>query len=125
MKVLPKLCPLSVMLIAVSALSLPAVAKDSATSQIKAEIARLEQSIKDQPVTDKALAPLTVMAEDSLKGAAAAINSGKVYLALEKLGQAQDLLQGARTAADKTAVEKGGNRLVSAGSCERHCSGMV
>ncbi len=96
------------MLCAVVALSLSAFAKDSATSQIKAEIARLEQSIKDQPVTDKDFAPIATMGEGALKAASAAINSGQLYLALEKLGQAEDLLQGARTAADKTAVEKGG-----------------
>ncbi len=89
-------------------LSLPALAQDSATSQIKAEIARLERSIKDTPVTDKDYAPIASAAEGSLKAASAAVDSGQVYLALEKLGLAEDLLQGARTGADKAAVEKGG-----------------
>ncbi len=90
------------------ALSFPAAANDSATSQIKTAIARLQQSIKDKPVTDKDFAPIATMAQDALKASAAAIDSGQLYLALEKLGQAEDLLQGARTAADKAEVEKGG-----------------
>ena len=89
-------------------LTLPAVAQNSANSQIKAEIARLQRSIKDKPVTDKDLAPIATMAEDALKAASAAINSGQMYLALEKLGQTKDLLEGARKAADKAEVEKGG-----------------
>ncbi|HVP56151.1 MAG TPA: hypothetical protein VMU45_14270 [Candidatus Eisenbacteria bacterium] len=88
--------------------SLPAAAEHSAASQISAEIARLQQSIKDKPVTDKDAAPIATMAQDALKASAAAANAGQVYLALEKLGQAEDLLQGARTAADKAQVEKGG-----------------
>lgn len=88
--------------------SLPAVTEDSARSQIKTEITRLQQSIKDKPIADKDLSAVAHMAEDSLSAAYAAVNSGQMYLALEKLGQAQDLLQGARTAADKDAVEKGG-----------------
>ena len=80
----------------------------NATSQVKSEIARLEQSVKDRPIADPDLKSLAPMIADSLKSASDALNTGQLYLALEKLGQAEDLLQGARVAADKTDVEKGG-----------------
>jgi len=89
-------------------LSVTAVAQGSASSQIKAEIQRLEQSIQERPVTDKDSAPIAKAAEDGLKAAAFALESGDVYLALEKLGLAQDLLQGARAAANNAEVVKGG-----------------
>jgi hypothetical protein len=108
MKVRDRLRLFSLLLSLLLALSLCAVAQDSATSQIKAEIARLQQSIKDKPVTDKDLAPIANEAENALKAASAAIDSARLYLALENLGQAEDLLQAARTGADKAEVEKGG-----------------
>jgi len=108
MKSLPRPHPLFLMLSLVVTLSLSPLAQDSATSQIRTEIARLQQSIKDKPVTDKDFAPIATMARDAIEAASAAIDSGQMYLALEKLGQAEDLLQGARTAADKAEVEKGG-----------------
>jgi len=108
MKVAARLCTLSLAVSLLVVLEAAAVAKDSAASQIRAEIARLEQSIKDQPVTDKDFAPIASAAEDALKIASAVIDSGKTYLALEKLGLAEDLLKAARAGADKAAVEKGG-----------------
>lgn len=102
-------CVLLQILGIVIAFSLSCAAQDSAASQIKAEIARLRQSIKDKPITDKDFSQVATMAEDTLKAASAAINAGNTYLALERLGQAQDLLQGARTVAnDKAEVEKEG-----------------
>lgn len=83
-------------------------AQDSATSQIKSEIARLQQSIKEKPVTDKNFAPIADEAADALKGASAAIESGQVYFALERLSQAEDLLRGARAGADQSEVERAG-----------------
>jgi len=88
--------------------SLCVSAQDSATSQIKAEIARLQQSAKEKPVTNKDFAPIANEAENALKAASGAIDSGQLYFALEKIGQADDLIQGARAAADKSEVEKGG-----------------
>jgi len=108
MKVAARLCSLSLAFSLLVILGPAAAAKDSATSQIRTEIARLEQSIKDKPLTDKDSAPIASAAEDTLKAAAAAVNSGKTYLALEKLGLAEDLLQAARAGGDKAAVEKGG-----------------
>lgn len=85
----------------------PAVAQDT-TSQIKAEIARLQQSLKDQPVSDADFAPVASGAGDALQGAADAVNAGRLYLGLERLGMGIDLLRGARAGADKSDVEKGG-----------------
>src|SRR5262249_16950329 len=79
-------------------LTTPIVAQNA---QIKSEIARLEQSLKDHPLSDPDLKSLAPMVADSLKSASDALNGGHAYLALEKLGQAEDLLQGARVAADK------------------------
>jgi len=79
-----------------------------ASSQIKSEIARLEISVKDHPLSDPDLKSIAPMVADSLKSTSDALNSGRFYLALEKLGQAEDLLQGARVAADKSDVETNG-----------------
>ncbi len=77
-------------------------------TQIDQEIARLKQIVKETHIADKDLAQAAKAAEDSLAAASAALGSGQVYLALEKLGPAEDLLQGARCADNKAAVEKGG-----------------
>ena len=90
------------------AVGIPSPAQNPVSTQINAEIARLRQLIKDTHITDKDLAPLAKMVEDSLDGASAALNSGQTYLALERVGQANDLLQGARAADNKAEVEKGG-----------------
>jgi len=108
MKMLAGLRLFSAVLSVLFTLNLGAFAQGSATSQIKAEIARLEQSIKDKPVTDKDFAPIADDAANALKAALAAVDSGQLYLALEKLGQAEDLLGAARAGADKAAVENGG-----------------
>jgi hypothetical protein len=89
-------------------LSACAAAQISPSSQITAEIERLEQSLKRQPVADKDFAPIAQGAGEQLKAASAAIEAGQVYLALERLGYAQDLLQGARAAANNAEVVKGG-----------------
>jgi len=88
-------------------LCLSAYAQD-ASSQIKSEIARLEKSVKDHPLSDPDLKSIAPMVADSLKSTSDALNSGHLYLALEKLGQAEDLLQGARVAADKSDIERDG-----------------
>jgi hypothetical protein len=82
--------------------------QDSAVSEIKAEIARLQQSLKDKPISDPDLKSLAPMTADALKAADDAANAGQIYLSLEKLGQAENLLQGARSAADRAEVEKAG-----------------
>lgn len=99
---------LSLLAFALGALASPAFGQVPANSQIKAEITRLQQSAKAAPISDKDFVEIASSAGDLLQAATAAFDSGKIYLSLEKLGQAEDLLQAARRGADKTAVEKGG-----------------
>lgn len=96
-----------------AALALPVASQESPTPQnlvspIRAEIARLERSLKDQPISSPDIKNLESMVGDSLKAASDALSAERTYLALERLGQAEDLLQGARVASDKAEVEKGG-----------------
>ena len=97
-----------VMLSLLLAVAISAAGQNSVSTQINTEIARLKQVAKDSPISDKDAAPIAKMAVDSLEAASAALSSGQTYLALEKLGQAEDLLQAARGADDKKAVETGG-----------------
>jgi len=76
--------------------------------QIKAEIERLQHSLKEKPVSDPDFASVNSMVDDALKGAVEALNSGKLYLSLEKLLQAEDLLQGARVIEEKSDAVKSG-----------------
>jgi hypothetical protein len=76
--------------------------------QIKAEIDRLQLSLKEKPVTDPDFASVNSMVDDALKGAVKALDSGKLYLSLEKLLQAEDLLQGARILEEKSEAVKSG-----------------
>ena len=99
--------PLSFILI-LGIFATPLPAQTSPAVQIKTEIARLQQSIKDNPVSTEELKGLASMIADSLKSASDAVDAGQLYLAFEKLGQAEDLLLGARSAADKSEVEKNG-----------------
>ncbi len=90
-----------------SVLAVASTAEDAAL-QIKQEAARLEQSLKDKPITDPDLAQINTVVSASLKDVTAALNAGHLYLALEKLAQAFDLVQGGRAASDSAAVVKGG-----------------
>lgn len=92
----------------VMALTCLTAAQDSPSAQIRAEIDRLEQSLKDKPISDSDIKNLTSMVTDALRSAREASNAGQLYLSLEKLGQAEDLLQGARSADDRAEVEKAG-----------------
>ncbi|HEY2468413.1 MAG TPA: hypothetical protein VGI45_11350 [Terracidiphilus sp.] len=85
-----------------------AAAAEDAASQIKREATRLEQSLKDRPLTDPDLAEINTIVAASLKNVSAALNAGHVYLALEDLAEAFDLVHGGRAAADKATVLKGG-----------------
>jgi hypothetical protein len=80
--------------------ALPAAAQNAAT-QIKAKAEHLQQALKDKPVSVPELAGISTMAGNLLKAALAAQSAGKLYVSLEALGQAEDLLNGAWTAVDK------------------------
>jgi len=89
------------------ALSFSASAQDPKL-QIKAEIERLQYSLKENPVSDPDFASVNSMVDDALKGAVEALDSGKLYLSLEKLLQAEDLLQGARVIEEKSQAVNSG-----------------
>ena len=108
MKLVPARLHFILILGVVAAVPSTLVCQSSPSSQIKAEIARLQQSLKDNPISGKDVEQLATMVSDSLKSASDAANAGQLYLSLEKLGQAEDLLQGARAATGKAEVEKGG-----------------
>lgn len=108
MKFHPKRLPVF-LLFGILAVIPPTLAgQDSAASQIRREISRLQQSLKDKPISDPNLKDLATMIGDALKSSAVAVDAGQLYLGLEKLGQAEDLLQGARAASNTADVEKGG-----------------
>src|SRR3954468_3582280 len=92
----------------VTALTSPLASQSSPISHVKAEIARLQQSLKDHPLSGQDSPQLATMANDALKLASDAADAQQFYLSLEKLGQAEDLFQGARSASNKAEVEKGG-----------------
>jgi len=73
-----------------------AYAQDAA-AQTKAEIDRLQQSLKAQPTQSPDLADLVKGIEQRLKDADSARSAGLLYLSLENLGQAEDYFQAIRT----------------------------
>jgi hypothetical protein len=79
-----------------------------ARTQIKAEIGRLQQSLHAKPISIPDLSSLGPDIDKMLQDAAAALDSGKLYLSMEKLLQAEDLLQGARVTEEKSAAVKSG-----------------
>jgi len=84
------------------------VAAQSANDRIATEISRLQQSLQTQPITDPDLAPVASSASQNLADAGAALKSGKLYLSLEKLLLAEDLLDGARFPLEKSAAVESG-----------------
>jgi len=84
-----------------------ACAQDS-KSRIAAEVARLQKSLQKDPIVDRDLAPVALTASQSLAAASAAIESGKLYLSLEWLLQAEDLLNGARFPVQKAQAVNSG-----------------
>jgi hypothetical protein len=67
-----------------------------ASAQIKAEIARLNQSLKDKPVSIPDIPDLSSEIETNLKEASAAQSAGWLYQSLLRLGEAENYVQGAR-----------------------------
>ena len=94
-------------LFTILALTLPAAAQDEAAG-IRAEIARLQQVLKDKPVTNPDFAQVGTMVGTSLENAARAADAGHLYLSLENLAQAEDLLGGARVIVDRAGLAESG-----------------
>ena len=88
-------------------LALPCAGQDTA-SQIKAEAERLQQSLKDKPISypDSPNAPK--MIGEALKEVIQAQSAGRLYPSLEKLGQVTDYLYGIRAVAEKAEAVKSG-----------------
>ena len=84
-------------------LALPVAGQD-AVSQIKAEVERLQQSLKDKPLLDPDFRDLNTMAAGQLNSASEALSAGWLYLSLERLNQAMDLIQGAQFTVEKKAA---------------------
>jgi hypothetical protein len=91
----------------VAILAAPAAGQDAA-SQLRTEIQRVQASLKAQPLVSPDFANANSTTEELLTAAAGALDAGRLYLSLEKLVQATDFLQGARTALDKAGAVKGG-----------------
>ena len=83
-----------------------AVSAQDASSQTKAEIERLQQSLKEKPVASPDLPNANSIIGDALKGSAEALASGHLYLSLERLAQAEDFMHGARNVDEKTETVK-------------------
>jgi hypothetical protein len=74
--------------------------------QIKAEIDRLKQSLQENPLKNPDFPDIQSMVTGAVNAAAEALDSGNVYLALERLLQAEDLFQGAHAVVDKADAVK-------------------
>ncbi len=107
MRIASRLCKFVFALIFFEVLPFSVSAQDP-NPQIKAEIERLQHSLKGKPVSDPDFASVNSMVDDALKGAVEALNSGKLYLSLERLLQAEDLLEGARVIEEKSEAVKSG-----------------
>jgi hypothetical protein len=107
MRMASRLCKFFLALTLLGALPTPISGQDP-KSQIKTEIECLQHSLKEKPVSDPDFASVNSMVDDALKGAVDALGSGKLYLSLEKLLPAEELLQGARILEEKSEAVKSG-----------------
>jgi len=82
-------------------------AKES-SAKIRAEIARLGQSLKDNPFNNPDFPKLDDNISALLQASQGAVDSGRTWSSLEALGRAMDLLNGARTVQAKGETVKSG-----------------
>jgi hypothetical protein len=97
---------LSIQILILAALAARPAASQDAGPQIKAEVERLQQSIQERPVVFPDFPKAPEYINDSLKEALAAQSAGKIYISLEALVRAEDLLQGVRVMVDKADAVK-------------------
>jgi len=83
-------------------------APQDAATQIKSEIERAQQSLKDKPISNPDFPEINSRIDGLLNESSAALSSGWLFLALEKLGQAEDFLEGARITVEKSETIKSG-----------------
>jgi hypothetical protein len=93
--------------IVVMILAAPSAGRDAA-SQIRAEAERLQQSLKDKPISYPDIPNASTMHGDGLKEVVQGQSAGRLYISLETLGQMTDFLYGVRAATDNAeAVQSG------------------
>jgi len=102
--VLRGVLPLAILIVGLCSL---ASAQD-ASAKIKAEIERLQQALKDKPLSNPDFPEIGARLDEGLKGASAALASGHIYMTLERLGQTEDLLYGVRAIDEKADAVKSG-----------------
>lgn len=103
----PIIRSLALLLLLVCASAAPAQESSSkSAATISAEIERLQQSLKDKPITNTDMGNVSSTIGEILKDAQAALSAGHLYICLEKLGQAENFLAGARAVDDKAAAVK-------------------
>jgi hypothetical protein len=88
-------------------LTLPAAGQDAA-SRVKAEVHRLQQSLKEHPIKSRELSEVVSSVDHDLTSATTALNAGRLYVAVEDLGRAMDLVDGLRRFVDKADAMTGG-----------------
>lgn len=79
------------------------------SAQIRSEIERLQKSVQEKPPVTPVAPEIGKRLTETLSQAKKALDAGLEFTALEKLGQAEEYLQGARIAADQ--AEAVGNNL--------------
>jgi hypothetical protein len=93
--------------VCLAVLALPAAAQDGA-ARIQTEIRRVQQSLKDRPISDPRFPDMNANSEQGLKAAGEALSAGRTFLGLERMGQTTGTLQGVRWMIDRTdAVSRG------------------
>jgi hypothetical protein len=85
----------------------PALGQEGA-SQVEAEIARLQKSLKDIPVSDPNVAGLVSATRAALAATTQDLAAGRLYLSMEQLGRAESLLGGLRATVGGAEVAKKG-----------------
>ncbi len=78
-----------------------AAAGQDAVARVRLEFDRLRQSLKERPIAGTDQAAVSEATDAALQTSAAALDAGRLYLSLENLDRASELIEGARFAADK------------------------
>lgn len=93
--------------VGVLALCLAATAKSvvgqSALAQIRVELDKTEQSLRDKPISDPQFPQFARTSAGLISGARASLANGAVFLSLERLGQVWSVVLGTRSAVERTA----------------------
>jgi hypothetical protein len=95
-------------ILALSLLIALPVAGEDAAARIHQEIQRLQQSLKDHPISNPDIPNGNTVVGDGLKAADDLLKAGSIYLSLDRLVQAEDLLNGARSGTDRAEAVKSG-----------------